>query len=145
MANIPTTQIWIEDSIYLFLEHYKWGWEEYSLSSVLVDPWYNIISFFDRWTERIFSIQAWLDYNHDVIIANWKKIKVSEKIKYSPLDYDMVIAKRKETLDKLKKEKDEEGMKAFYKKVRDEVDAYNINYFTNLMKNFKGIIKQEKK
>ena len=135
MANIPTTQLWIEDSLYLYLLHYKWGGEEYSSSTVLVDPWYNIIAFFDNKTKDIFAIQAWLDFRMPFIIWNGKKIKTTDSVKYKPLDYDMIIEQRKDELEEIKRKKAwEEKLKAFYKSVRDYVDNYNINYFTELWK-----------
>jgi len=131
MANNTTTNLSVENSIELFLSHYKYG-KNYSDSTVLIDPAYNIIAFFDRGTANIDSIQAELPFNSLFIIENWKTIKTEGNIKYEPYDYEMAMKQNHAVINTLKQRGNKKGLENFYIKMRKEIEEYNINYFHNL-------------
>lgn len=132
MANGITTNLSVEDSIELFLKHYKYG-KNYEDSTILIDPSYNIIWFFDRGTSNIDSVQSELPFNWWFIIKNWEPIEINELIKYEPYDYEMAINKYSDLINKTKKEWTKEEVKALYEKIKQEVADYNINYFNFLL------------
>lgn len=81
MNNVITTNAWMNTSIELFIHHYKYG-HNYEDSTVLIDWDYNIIAFFDRWTENIDRIMCEVEHNGLFIIANWKPIETDRHYKF---------------------------------------------------------------
>lgn len=134
MANVKTTNVWIQDSIHLFLSHWKYG-KDYEDSSILVDPSYNIIWFFDRKTENIDVIMADLPHPGWFIIADGVWFNTDGIIKYIPYDYEMARAKWKKDSYGMKKKDSEELWEKIYRDLKD----YNINYFDNVKNDISSI------
>lgn len=129
MANVKTTNIGIEDSIHLYLQHWKY-WHNYEDTTVLTDPQWNIIAFFDRKTENIDVIMADLPHPWGFIIANWYWFEIKELIKYKPYDYEMARFKYNERVKKYKIEK--KSIDWLWGEMLKEFKEYNINYFENV-------------
>lgn len=86
-TNIIHTWLWIEQSIELYLKHYKFG-KNYEDSTILVDSDFNIIWYFNHKTNNVDIIQAEIPFKGDFIIKNWKKVKTNKIINYKDdLDY----------------------------------------------------------
>lgn len=132
--NINNTWVAINGSIELFVRHYKYGYN-YEDSTILVDPSFNIIAFYDRWTSNIDVIQSELNHSGWFIVANWKGIEVDWKIKYIP--YNREIARRKYwvELNRLKQKWLLEELRKLKEEIIEEIKEYNINYFKNLIWN----------
>ena len=82
------TKVWLEESMEIFLTHWKYWWDDYKSSTLLLDPSMRIIAFFDRGTRLITVIQSDLDYYDKVIyecLSNdeWKVKVIPHKIKES--------------------------------------------------------------
>ena len=132
MANVKTTNVAIKDSISLFLQHWVRG-HNYEDSTILVDPSYNIIAFFDHKTENIDVIMADIPFQWGYIISNWKPIEVKDwkNIKYKPYDYESARFKYKERLKEIRKRKG--SIKWVWEEMLKELKDYNVNYFDNII------------
>lgn len=129
MANIRKEKIGVSDWIKLFLQHRKY-WHDYNSSTVLTDPQYNIIAFFDRWTENIDRIEIDIPFNWGFIISNWKGIETKWNIKYKPYDFEMARKKWKNKVKEFKINK--EDAELLWKEMKKELNKYNTQYFNNL-------------
>ena len=85
MSNVNNPWLALNSSIEYYIKHWKYG-INYEDSTILVDSSYNIIAFFDRWTENIDTIQSEIPTPGGFIIVNWEGIEVEGKIKYRPFN-----------------------------------------------------------
>ena len=131
MANVQLTRLPIIPSLELYITHWKY-WNNYSDSTVLVDPSYNIIAFYDNKTENIDTIMTDIPVKEKFIIANWVGIKTKEYYKYIPLLVADELKKHTVKIKELKSKPDE--LKKFYESINKQVWNRNINYFTNFIK-----------
>lgn len=129
MANVKTTQVWIQDSIDLFINHWKY-WHNYEDSTVLISPQKDIIAFYDRGTENIDVIQADLPHPWGFIIMDAVWYDVEWLVKYEPYDYEMARYKWKNLVSEYKKEK--KSIVWLWEDMSQELKEYNINYFNNV-------------
>lgn len=129
MANVRKENIWLIDWIELFINHWRFG-HNYKNSTILTDPQYNIIAFFDNGTENIDRIENDLPFKGWFIIADGKGIDIEGTIEYKPYDFEMARYKWKTEVKKnwLK------GWEAIdlWNKIKKDYILYNKNYFTNL-------------
>lgn len=139
MANVRTTKIGLSDSIKLYEGHYQY-WENYEDSTMLVDPWYNIIWYYDHWTPNIDVIMTSLPFQGGFIIKNGVPEDYEWVIKYNPYDYKTAYLERQSEIDRLKEKrrKDKRNDKLYktkltkiYLEINDKVERYNREYFTN--------------
>ena len=131
MSNITTTDLCINGSIDLFINHWKF-WKNFEDSTVLVDPSYNIIAFYDNDTDNIDVIQADLNFDGWYIITNWIPHIVEWKIKYIPYDYEMAMKIYSEQIWNTRKLENKDVLKTLYSEIKEEVAEYNREYFDNL-------------
>ena len=132
MSNVRKENLSIWLWIELFIKHWKYG-HDYESSTVLTDPQYNIIAFFDRQTENIDRIEVDIPFYGDFIIANWKWIETNwKKIVYKPYDFEMARSVRKKKVKELKM--DENNAKILWQEIKSTLDEYNKNYFINVLK-----------
>ena len=132
MSNVRNENLGLKSWIELFLNHWKYG-HDYESSTVLTDAQYNIIAFYDRWTENIDRIELNLPFKGWFIIANWKWIDINGNIKYEPYDFEMARRFWKEEVRRLKMSSTDATN--FWKtEVRPNLISYNKDYFLNLLK-----------
>lgn len=128
------TWLWIQDSLDLFINHYRYWGEEYTNSTILVDSSFNIMAYFDRWTKSIFCVQCDLDFNYNIIVGNDKKIITKQDYIYIPIDYAKAVKPFKTELIWLQKneKKNKKKIEEILKKINKQVSDYNTKYFENL-------------
>jgi hypothetical protein len=125
------TNIWLSDSIKLFISHYKY-WKNWEDSTILIDPSYNIIWFFDRGTDNIDTVQSDLYFKGWFYIKNWEYKETDKLIKYIPYNYEIALKHYGSQINNFKQKKLKKELQELYDKIRKEVSEYNINYFKNL-------------
>lgn len=138
MANIKTTQVAIKDSIEYFISHWKY-WHNYEDSTVLVDPAYNIIAWFDRKKENIDVVMAEIPTPWGFVIANGKGIILNDEdglIKYDSYDYNMLRSKYKEVSRTIIE--DWWDIDWLWEKMLSDMKKHNVDYFSNLIKKLKN-------
>lgn len=113
----------IVPSVELFLTHYRFG-ENYKNNTVLVDPSYKIIAFFDNDEWETDVIMTDIPNKELFIVANWVPKKIKKHIKYVPMNRDTEFPKIANTKwDK----------KALYEEVNNRIEKYNKSYFKGLV------------
>lgn len=117
MWNLITSNIGIQNSIKLFITHWKY-WKNYEDSTVLIG------------TSNIDSVQADLPFNWGYIIKNWKPLIQQKLIKYEPYDYEMAVKENANLINQIKQEKAE---------MKKNIAEYNQNYFKSLDFEFKSL------
>lgn len=133
MANVKKIELWIGDSIVLFMNHWKYG-HNYEDSVILMDWQNNIIAFYDRKTENIDTIMADLPHPWGFIIGDNYWYEIDWTIKYKPYDYEMARLKYK--TDMAQKMKDGESVEWLWEDTLKWMKDYNINYFDNIRGSF---------